>query len=662
MPAEIIAHYGLSASSFAGFHTTVLLVLFSVYLSVAVLIIRKRPAEPLSWIAGMALISFHTSSFIWTQWESLSLLTSILGDLSSITFVLFLLLFPNGRVVDRRIFWFAVIIVTVRNVSWYFPEEPWGAARWPIGITLLWMLVLYGSIAWYQLSHYRNHADAIEKQQTKWVLFGFLFSIVGLVLVSALPVFFDTEFYQTPQSPGMFVLDMAVQLLMLPIPVTLCISLLRKRLWDIDPIMKRTILYGCLSTAIIALYSFTVWYLSVIFQTGPNKLFSIAGAALVAVLFAPLKERLQKLVNRMIYGVHNDPFLVLDQLSTRLREPSSPEAVLDIVVRTVRDSLRLPYAAIQLNHHGAQLLAASSGVEREDKTSIPLIVSGYHIGSLHVCSRSAGEGFSEADWKLLHSLARQASTVVQSVKQAMDIQLLAEDLQETREKLIFAREEERRTIRKNLHDDIAPRLAAMRLTSSLVVDWIRKDPDRAAQIMNRFKQDIGDTVDEIRGIVYDLRPQALDELGLRGAIQQRIEQIQHIHQVRNVLLDAPLEVELKIPEYLPILPAAVEVGAYRIVTEALLNVAKHAKADYCLIHITLEEEGDCLCLEVADNGVGLTGSQPSTEAKSGLGLLSIRERAEELGGSCRISQPESGGSHIYARLPLRTGTDTGRGQ
>lgn len=658
LSADIVDRLGLSRSGYAGLYTGIILTDFLIYFATAIIILRKRPKEPISWAAAIALISFHTSSFIAIQWAQLGWLTSFLSDLSMLAFVLFLTLFPNGKIVNKPMFWTVVALAIIRNISWYYPEQPWGAAQWPIWLTLLWMLLLYGTIIWNQIIRYRVYAQVAEKQQTKWVMFGLLLSITFLLAVSVAPLLYDSQFYQTAQSSAIFVLDVAVMLGMLPIPVTLGISMLRRRLWDIDPIVNRTLVYGVLSAVIVALYSLTVWYLSVLFQSDPNMIFSIIGAGIVAVVFAPLKEKLQRGINRLVYGVQTDPFSIMEKLGNRLKEPSTPEAVLDIVVRTVKDSLRLPYAAIHVTHQGEALRVASIGHEDEGKVSqLPLVAGGEELGSLFVCTRGPEESFSDADWKLLHVLARQAGSVVQGVKQAMDIRMLLGDLQETREQLIFAREEERRSMRKNLHDDIAPRLAAMRLTSTLVVDWIRKDPNKAIDIMNKFKKDIGETVDEIRGIVYDLRPQALDELGLSGAIRQRVDQLQQLQQVRDIVAAVPLQVELDLPEQLPVLAAAVEVGAYRIVTEALLNVVKHAQASSCLVRIALMEEEGTLKLDIIDNGIGLGRSTTPTEG--GLGLFSLRERAEELGGGCMIANAEAGGTHVSAALPLRTGINRG---
>ncbi|WP_158289490.1 GAF domain-containing sensor histidine kinase [Paenibacillus flagellatus] len=646
----------MNESAYAALYTGIALLFFAIYFSVALLILVKRPREPISYFAAVAMMALTASTFIELQWRELGWLSSTIGNLSLASFVLFLLLFPNGTMARTGVFFTGVALMAVRFVSYYIPVAPWGARYWPLWCDLLWMIMQYGVLIYNQYYRYRYRGGAVERQQTKWVVYGLLLSLTGVFLVSVVPLLVQADFYEVKDPLRMLVLDLGVQLLMLPIPVTLGISMLRKRLWDIDPIMNRTMVYISLSTFIVALYSLIVWYLSVLFQTGKNAVFSIVAAGVVAVLFAPLKEKLQRMANRLLYGEQHDPFSVLLQLGNRLKESLSPEAALDTVVKTVKDSLRVPYAGISLDRSG---LVQSAGERKTDVTVIPLVAGGTALGSLHIAARSEGEAFNEADLRLIGALARQAAIVVQSVKQAMDIRLLLADLQESKEQLIFAREEERRSMRKNLHDDIAPRLAAMRLTASLVTDWIRKDPNRAIAIMTQFKQDIAETVEEIRGIVYDLRPHALDELGLIGAVRQRIEQLQHIQQVKDIADAAPLAFELDAPARLPILPAAVEVGAYRIVTEALVNVVKHAKADTCSIKIAIDTaQGRALIVEIRDNGIGLP-DQPASADNRGLGLTSLRERARELGGMCTIDNRPTGGMSVRAWLPIKESPNQG---
>lgn len=666
LPADVQQQLGLSATGFAAVYTLVMLLMFAIYFSVALLILIKRPREPISFIGAVALIALPATTFMKMQWREFGWLTETIDSTAFVSFILFLLLFPNGKIAGKRMFYAAVGIMLIKLIAGLFPEQPWGLGQWPMWCNFAWFILQYGTIIYSQYYRYRYMAGAVERQQTKWVVYGLLLAITSVFLISVVPLLFQADFYEVREPLWMFVLDVGVQLFMIPIPVTLGISMLRKKLWDIDPIVSRTLVYISLSAVIIILYSVTVWYLSILFQTGQNMIFSLFAAGVVAVLFAPLKDKLQRLVNRMLYGEQYDPFSVLVKLGNRLKESLSPEAALETVVKTVKDSLRVPYAAIGLEQNGAgePLLVASAGEgERPPHTTpIPLTAGGGTVGTLHIAARSPGEAFTEADHKLIGALARQAGIVVQSVKQAMDIRLLVSDLQESKEQLIFAREEERRSMRKNLHDDIAPRLAAMRLTASLVTDWIRKDPDKAIDIMSQFKQDIGDTVEEIRGIVYDLRPPALDELGLIGAIRQRIEQLHNIQVVKEITDSVPLHITLDAPERLPMLPAAIEVGAYRIATEALVNVVKHARSDSCRVRIAMQPSvhGDELIVEVRDNGIGLQDTNAKSEGTvGGLGLTSLRERAQELGGTSVIESVPNEGTCVFARLPIKASSNQG---
>jgi signal transduction histidine kinase len=655
LPPVTMAKLGWDYGDLAALFTGIALLNFSFFFVGALLIFIKRPNDPISYITGTAFIALPTSSYIPNMWHELGWLATGLANMSTLLFIVFVLLFPNGRIMRRGLFWTGIGLTVVRMIAGSFEQEPWGLQNWPIAINLISMMLLYGTLLFSQYVRFRYEASAIERQQTKWFVYGLLLSLTGIVIVSAAPLLFQPDFYSQPSPLSLLVLDVLVIVLLTPIPVTITITMLRKRLWDIDPIMNRALVYGGLSALIIAVYSFTVWYLSVLFQVGRNMGFSLVATAVTAFLFAPLKEKLQRAVNRMMYGEQQDPYTVLLALGNRLKGPLAPDAVLETVARTVKEALCLPYAGIELIRNDQPLLVASIGDKPADTISMPLISGGREIGSLLVAVRSPGESFNEADQRMLGILSRQASTVVQSVKQTMDIGLLVSELQHSREKLIMAREEERRAMRNNLHDEIAPRLASMKLNASLVEDWIRDDPPKAIQFMNRFRAEIGKTVEEIRGIVYNLRPSALDELGLVGAIRQRAEQLQDV-QLQDVKTTAdaqPLRIKIETNASIPTLPAAIEVGAYRIVTEALTNVVKHSQADCCQVRIDFRQETSELQLEIADNGIGLAERLPQPVSSGGLGLVSIRERTEELGGVCRFHLPPEGGTVISATLPVK---------
>lgn len=653
LPPAVLEQLNWTYGDLAVLYTSIALLSFTIFFVGALLIFIKRPNDPISYIAGVAFIAFPTSSYIPIMWRELGWLAEGIANTSILLFFLFLLLFPNGKIVRHGMFWTSMGLVTIRMIAGFFGNMPWGLQHWPIAINLISMVLLYGTLLTSQYIRYRYKASAIERQQTKWFIYGLLLSLSGILIVSVIPLFFQLDFYAQPHPLWLLVLDIMVILLLMPIPVTLTMTILRKRLWDIDPIVNRTLVYAGLSALIIAVYSLIVWYLSFLFQVGQNMVFSLIATGVTAFLFAPLKERLQRAVNRMMYGEQHDPYTVLLALGNQLKEPLAPDAALETVAKSVKEALRLPYTGIKLIRNEQPLLVASVGKQPLETTSIPLISGGSEIGSLIVAVRSPGETFNEADQRILSILSRQASAVLQSVKQTMDIGLLIEELQQSREQLIMAREEERRSMRNNLHDEIAPRLASMKLTASLVEDWIRDDPPKAILFINRFREEIGKTVEEIRGIVYDLRPPALDELGLIGALRQRAEQLQSVQAIADT---RPLRIEFEVTASLPTLPAAIEVGAYRIVTEALVNVVKHSRADFCRVRIDFRTETSELRLEIADNGIGLAKRSSKAAPNGGLGLTSIRERTEELGGICRFDSPPEGGAVISATLLVKVRT------
>jgi len=653
LPHQVIEEAGLTETGFAALYTGITLGFFLVYFAVAALILVKRSKEPIAFVAALALMSLEAPTFIGMQWRDYEGLVAVIDGLTMVSFILFLLWFPNGKFVRPWVTYTTFGLLAIRLIAGYFPNQPWGVEQWPLWCNLLWFSLQYGILLYNQYNRFRYAAVAVEKQQTKWVVYGILLSLTGVFLLSVLPVLLQPDFYAIKDPIRMFLLDLGVKLCMLPIPVTLILSVMRKRLWDIDPIVNRTLIYFLLSVLIIALYTLIVWYLSVLFHSEHYRIYSLLATGVVAVVFAPLKERLQRIVNQMLYGKREDPYTVLLQLGNRLKETLNPADSLDVVVQTVIDSLRIPYAGIGFMQQGESVLVAGKRKEKDpEEISIELYSGGTVLGWLYMGARSPGEAFMESDRKLIGAIARQAGIVVQSVKQAIEIQLLLEHLRESREALIFAREEERRAMRRNLHDDIAPRLATMRLTASVAADWLHKDPVKAMEILTKFKAEISETVDEIRGIVYDLRPHALDELGLIGAIRQRVEQLKDMQAVNGITNVDSLEIRLDAPDQVPNLPAAVEVGAYRIASEALVNVVKHAGASLCVIRMTLD--GHDLVIETRDNGIGLSGFYENRLGKQGIGLTSIRERAIELGGTCVIENIENGqGTRIEARLPIK---------
>ena len=259
--------------------------------------------------------------------------------------------------------------------------------------------------------------------------------------------------------------------------------------------------------------------------------------------------------------------------------------------------------------------------------TIVLTFNGETVGKV-VLNLGDAQLLAEEQSRLL-VICQQASHAVYSTKQMSE-------LRRERERLILAREEERRRLRRNLHDSVGPTLAALILRSGAIRRMILVQPDAAEVQMGELREQIRSVITDIRRVIYDLRPPALDELGLLSAIRE---------QARQMSLDG-LEIEVIASENLPPLTAAAEVNTYFIICEALTNALRHSQARKCWVKIEVTEYD--LVLEVCDDGVGL---KPGS--KTGVGLNSMRERATELGGEFEIKPAQKQGLCLRASLPLR---------
>jgi signal transduction histidine kinase len=657
-PLFVLLEWSGSRSIFAAFHAGLDFLYFGLFLVPAILIYIRIKKEWIGLLGSLTLITFVGSStfpsllFQAPEWQFLIWIGNTTDALSLVTFTLFFLLFPDNKPINTWTLWVVLSAAIVRVASFTIFRNEFALSEWPLWVTLLWMTILFGSLIYSQYYKYRFLATPTQQQQTKWVVYGFITAVILLFSTTLLPLLVRPDFYFVYDPLPTFIQDIVVRVIVLLIPLTFTISILRHRLWEIDPIMNRTLVYGGLTGSIIALYALTIWYLDTIFHSKDNQIISFIAACLIAVLFAPLKEWLQRAVNRRMYGEMDDPFSILTRLGNQLKEPLAPEAIIELVAKTVKDALRLPYIEITLQGKGLLTRMVSLGKQSAETIPIPLMIGGEELGQIRVSPRSPGEQFSSADRRVLDMLVRQAEVVLQSVIQTHRNLLLASDLQQSRERLILSREEERRSIRRNLHDDLAPTLAALGLTAEIAMDLVHNHPDQAAEMLSELKTMIQDTVHDIRGLVHDLRPPALDELGLLGAIRQRADQIMQIREWKLNAESPVCEIKMKEISPLPPLPAAVEVAAFRILTEAMANAIRHSQASECEITIRYIETEARLELIVSDNGIGPPSDLIITPGTSGLGLLSIRERADELGGKLRVEHGPHGGTVVLASLPV----------
>jgi signal transduction histidine kinase len=419
------------------------------------------------------------------------------------------------------------------------------------------------------------------------------------------------------------------------IPVAMGIAILRHRLFDIDLLINRTLVYALLTVVLGGTYVGVVAAARLLLQGRATAGVSVAATALVAVLFAPLRSWLQQRTDRLLYGDRHDPHAALSRLGRRLEATMAPEAVLPSLVETVAESLRLPYVAVRVDT-GQD--AATSTVEYGrlvgEPLCLPLVHQGQPVGELVLGPRTPGEGFSAADRRVLAELAAQAGVAVHAIR-------LTAELQQSRAHLVAAREEERRRLRRDLHDGLGPTLAGVVLGLETAGNLLDGQPPAAQTraLLERLRDETQGAIAGIRRLVYGLRPPALDDLGLVAALQTQAATLGQGSDAMMVSVEADGD--------LVSLPAAVEVAAYRIVLEAVTNAARHAHAQHC--RVWLRPNGT-LQVEVRDDGVGL---RPGWHA--GVGVTSMRERAVELGGTLRVEPAEGGGTVITASLPVSGG-------
>lgn len=490
-------------------------------------------------------------------------------------------------------------------------------------------LAVVVSVTW----TYRASRDAETRTKIRWLVFGALVSAVsGLVLWQIPPLVLGHSLISAN----------ALGLLVLPFPLAIAIAILRHHLFDIDTVLNRTLVYGGLSGIIAGIYIAIVAVLGTLFQARGNLLIALVAAGVVAVLFQPLRVWLQRMVDRVMFGERDNPYAVLSRLGQRLETALAPESVLPAVAETVAQALKLPSVAIAM-HDGERLTPdVAYGVPVGAPVIIPLVYQREVVGQLRVSRRAPDEQFSPAEKHLLEDIAHQVGIAVHATR-------LTDDLQRSRARLVTAREEERRRIRRDLHDGIGPALAGMTLKVGAIRNVLASDPAAAGHMVDELGREIESAIGDIRRLVYALRPPALDELGLVAALRAFAT---HGQLWREGEADAGEATRPHLPRVsivalpnLPPLPAATEVAAYRIACEALTNAIRHANARTC--HITLTLDYAALRLEIADDGVGLP-----PDHRAGVGFVSMRERAEELGGTCAITSAPGEGVRIVATLPL----------
>lgn len=555
---------------------------------------------------------------------------------TSLGAMVLLLVFPEGRLLSRRFrpaLWAALAFIPLsiaafafypqnlgplfryRHNPYAFPQLDW--LFHTCGVLAIGCGVVAGAGAVASMTLRWRRADRVGRQQLKWLLAVLPFTIISLIATLVFP------------GTWSLVLALPAGILM---PIAIGIAVTRHRLYEIDILLNRAVLYGLLTAGVAGVYLAVVVIAHSLFGIqGRGLPVQIIATVLAAAALWPLHDRVQRRVDRLFYGDRGVPYEALARLGRRVEEAADPETALNSVVKTIADSLRLPYAALELRLGDGWSPAATYGEAPAQVVAFPLTFQRETVGRLLVGMRSRGENLGPDDVRLLADLARQAGP-------AAHVVALRRALDASRAGLVTAREEERRRLRRDLHDGIGPTLAGL----TLGLDTARAraaDQPALTELLGKLKAETQRAVTDVRRIVYGLRPPALDDFGLIGSLREEVGRLQYEAPALTVTLDAP-------DNEAPDLPAATEVACYRIVTEALTNITRHALATKCTVRIRLDDQD--LDVEVRDDGVGLPEGW-----RAGVGITSMRERVAELGGEIVIEPALPHGTRINARMPAR---------
>jgi len=648
--ALLIRHAGVSGHGFPPLGKVVVRVISGIFmLPLAALMLARLPRHPISWILCAAALGNAAATFaaqyatyshfvralpagVWVGWaaEWVSAPGLLLTGIA-------LLLFPTGSLPSRR--WrsllgcgiLAVALITLSGVlgsgdDLTFQGNPLISDAslddlWGLFGGLGWSLLLVATIGGVvSLARRSRTATGEVRQQVRllgWASGVVAFGIVTCAFTAWLaPLAFDV-------GASAFLLSLGV------LAAAMAIAILRYRLYGLDVFVDRALVLTGLTVVLGSVYVAAVVVAGRLLGQEVELGVALPATALVAVALGPARDWMQRRVNRLLHGQRDEPYAAISTLGRRLGEAMAPAEVLPVMVDTIADSLRLPYVGIDLAGSDGAPVAERGMPVAGIAMRLPLVHAGDRIGTLLIGARAHGEQLGEADRRLLEDFAHRASAAASAVA-------LSREVQHSRERLVTAREEERRRLRGDLHDGLGPTLAGAVLTIDAARRVLASDPSTADSLLDQAAASIESTVADVRRLVYGLRPPALDQLGLVEALRQQATML-------DLACDG-LSCEIVAPEPLPLLPAAVEVAAFRISQEALTNIARHAEARHARVSLSV---GADLLLEIEDDGRGL-----SSDLAAGVGLTSMRERAVELGGTFEITGLATAGTRVRVQIPI----------
>jgi signal transduction histidine kinase len=604
--------------------------------AIALVVVWARPNNPIGWLtlafaALGATQNFAEAYGVRAEADpqahlalgslALSLGTSLWIPAAALPATLLLNLYPDGRVAGRFWAWVnratvaAMAVATVAaGTHLDVAREDFSGARPVVTVPalvgtvalaagvvvlLLCAVVSVGGAIWRTW-----RAQAPQRQQ-----------LLLLLVTSAIVIVL------TPLNLPGWVYDVGL----VAVPAAVAVGVLRYRLLGVEVVIRRTLQFAVLTLLVVVIYAgvTTAMSAAVSDETGSR----VAAAAAVALALLPLRDRLQGWVDRLVYGARRDPLRAIRQVGASVSAVSAD--LLPAVVDSVAGAVRASFVAIT-DADGTVL--AATGTERPDaRVATPLTVAGDQVGELVICPARGEQALPAADTRVIAALTLSVAAIVHASKMARRLAI-------AHERTLAAAGRERSRIRRDLHDGLGPSLSGVALGLEALEAALPGDTGTAAELTVRMRTEVAGAVEDVRRIIEELRPAALEDVGLARALRERAASL----TARSA---SGMVIDVSAAEPIPDLPEQVETAAFRIAEEAMTNVVRHARASWC--EVRLEVDG-ALVVSVSDNGIGL----PAQTRPDGIGLASMRQRADDLGGCCIVSPAAPSGVIVQAWLPL----------
>ena len=638
------------------------------FATVGALLAWKRPANPIGWLlsatglsyafAGIGLLLLQSpQTRAWGNWLGW---IYFLG----IGFVIFvLLLFPTGTLPSRRwrpVAWTAAAAIAAWALGNAFAPAPVSSGPPPVpnpvgvagpavhvfdvlGRTGAALIVATGLAAIVSLVFRYRRAGTIEREQLKWLVYAgglIVAAVVAAALIGQIagPGSDLANNLQNATSSG------AVAL----VPIAIGVAIFRYHLYDIDLVINKTLVYGSLAVFITGVYVAIVVGIGSLAQRGAEQSLglSIAATAVVAIAFQPVREWVQRIANRLVYGQRATPYEVLADFAGRMAGAYAAEDLLPRMARILAEGTGAARADVWLKngdtfHDGAvwppgvppqpPARATQAGVPAYPAGRIlPVRHQGEVLGALSV-SKRPGESLTPTEDRLLTDLASQVGLVLKNA--GLRDQLLArlEEIRASRQRLVAAQDSERRRIERNIHDGAQQQLVALAIKLSITESMIGTDADGERELLAELRQDAAGAVEDLRDLARGIYPPLLASKGLVAALEA---------QAAKAPVPASVTAD-GVGRY----PQELEAAVYFCVLEALQNVAKYAAATRA--EVRLAASGHDLRFEVSDDGAGF---DPGSTAY-GTGLQGMADRLHAHGGSLTVRSSPGAGTTILGRLP-----------